>query len=178
MAKNKKYNKTMHRKIDSVSSSFTEEIWKGVKILIAIAIFLGVFYLLTIYILSKDDSTSSLIDTTPSEADIQYQKILAGNSFSMSDDHYFVLYYDMSDDDIKSLYTNIVSTYEDKDDHDAIYTVDMSSSFNKKYSSDTANEDVQSIDQLKISGPTLIEFEDGDVVDYIEGEKSIQEKLT
>ena len=39
----------------------------------------------------------------------------------------------MSDGQMKSLYTNLVSTYEDIDGHLPIYTVDMSSTFNKKY---------------------------------------------
>src|SRR5699024_8628757 len=126
MANNKQYRRKNHQAVDSMSSSFSLEVGKVVKLFIVIILVFVVFYFLTVYILEKGDSSSAIVATTPAEADIQYQEILAGNSFSMRDDHYYVLYYDMSSDDLKSTYTNIVSTYEDKDDHYAIYTADMS----------------------------------------------------
>lgn len=177
MANNRQYRRKMHSKIDSIDSSFSSEMFKVVKVLIAVLVFLAVFYFLTVYLLERDDTSSSTIDTTPAEADIQYQEILAGNSFSMNDDHYFVLYYDMSSDELKSAYTNMVSTYEDKDEHFPIYTVDMSSTFNKQFVSDTSNPSVQSIDNLKISGPTLIEINQGRVSNYVEGIDTISDAL-
>ncbi len=177
MANNRQDRRKMHQKVDSMSSSFSFEIGKVVKIFIVIILFFVFFYFLTVFILEKGDS-SSIIDTKPAAADIQYQEILAGNSFSMSDDSYYVLYYDMSDERLKSIYTAIVTTYEEQENHDFIYTVDMSSAFNNKYVSDTANLDVESIDDLKISGPTLIEIQNGGVVSYTEGQEAITEKLS
>ena len=72
----------------------------------------------------------------------------------------------------------MISTYEDDESHDPIYTVDMSSTFNKKYTSDKSNKNVEKLEDLQISGPTLIEFEDGEVTEYIEGEDAIREHLT
>lgn len=177
MANNRQYRRKMHQKVDSMSSSFSLEFGKVVKIFIAIILFFVIFYFLTVFILERGDSSFNVIDTTPTEDDIQYQEILAGNSFSVDNDHYYVLYYDMSTEDLKSTYTNIISTYEEQDDHDSIYTVDMSSAFNKKYLSDDANSEVKVVDNLKISGPTLIEFQDGSVVSYIEGQEAITKKL-
>ena len=176
MANNRQYRRKMHQKVDDMPTSFSGMFGNVVKILIGIVVILVLFYFLTVYLLERD-TTSSTIDTTPSEADIQYQEILAGNSFSKSDSHYYVLYYDMSDEDLKSLYTNIISTYEDDDTKDPIYTVDMSSTFNQKYSSDKSNPSVESLDDLEISTTTLIEFRDGNVVDYVEGEDAIRDTL-
>ena len=176
MANNRQYRRKMHSKVDSIDSSFSSEMFKVVKILLAVIVFLAVFYFLTVYLLERDTS-SSIVDTSPAEADIQYQEILAGNSFSMKDNHYFVLYYDISSEDLKSFYTNLISTYEDKDEHYSIYTVDMSSAFNKKFSADTSNPSVQTVDNLKISGPTLIEFSEGKVVGYVEGFDAISDVL-
>lgn len=178
MANNRQYRRKMHQKVDSVSSSFSYEIGIVIKIFIAIILVFVIFYFLTVFILERGDNSSIVIDTTPAKADIQYQEILAGNSFSMEDNHYYVLYYDMVDEELKSIYTNIVSSYEDQDEHDFIYTVDMSSTFNKKYVSDSSNCAVQYVDDLKISGPTLIEFQDGKVVSYTEGQAAITEKLS
>lgn len=177
MVNNRQYRRKMHQKIDSVSSSFSSNVSSIVKICLVIALILVIFYFITLYILEKGDSSSSIIDTTPAVADIQYQEIFAGNSFSMKDNHYYVLYYDMSSDDLKSSYTNIISTYEEKDSHYPIYTVDMSSAFNKRYVSDSAQIDVDSVDDLRVSGPTLIEFKHGKVIDYVEGEDKITEVL-
>ena len=53
----------------------------------------------------------------------------------------------------------------------------MSSAFNKKFSADTSNPSVQTVDNLKISGPTLIEFSEGKVVGYVEGFDAISDVL-
>lgn len=177
MANNRQYRRKMHQKVDSMPTSFSGEFGKIIKILIVIVIFFVIFYFLTVYILKKENLTS-ITDNTPAAADIQYQEILAGTSFTKEDSHYLVLYYDMSDDNLKSLYTNMISTYEDDESHDPIYTVDMSSTFNKKYTSDKSNKNVEKLEDLQISGPTLIEFEDGEVTEYIEGEDAIREHLT
>lgn len=91
MANNKQYRRKNHQAVDSMSSSFSLEVGKVVKLFIVIILVFVVFYFLTVYILEKGDSSSAIVDTTPAEADIQYQEILAGNSFSMRDDHYYVL---------------------------------------------------------------------------------------
>lgn len=178
MANNRQYRRKMHQKVDSISSSFSSEFSKVIKIFVVIILFFVIFYFLTVYLLEKGDDVSTIIDTTPADADIQYQEILAGNSFSMDDEKYYVLYYDMSLESLKSTYTNIISSYEEKDDHTTIYTVDTSSAFNKKYVADRSNRDVEEIQDLKVSGPTLIEFEQGNVTSYFEGEDAIADELS
>lgn len=177
MAKNRQYRRKMHEKVDSIPSSFDGNVKQIFIVILVIAVVLVVFYFLTVYILSKDTSTSEFINSKPEEADIQYQEILAGNSFDIDEDNYYVLYYDMSDENLKSFYTNMITTYEEIDTHLPIYTVDMSSTFNKKYVSDEANYDVSKVEDLKISGPTLIEFDSSKVVEYVEGKDDIQQKL-
>lgn len=176
MANNRQNRRKMHQKIDTMSTSFSGEIGKVIKVLIAVVIFLTVFYFLTVYLLNNDTDDAD-IDTTPGEADIQYQEILAGSSFNISDDKYLVLYYDMSDENLKSDYTNMISTYEGKEEHFPIYTVDMSSTFNKDYVADSSNKDVDSLENLKISKATLLEFENGEVINYIEGKDDIKQFL-
>ena len=175
---NRKYRRQVHQKVDSIPTSFSLEFGKVIRILVVIAVVLVVFYFLTAFILKHGSRVSTTVDNTPTEADIQYQEILAGNSFSQKDDHYFVLYYDMSDANLHSIYTNIVSMYEDNDDYFPIYTVDMSSTFNKKYVADVSNSSVKELNDLKISQPTLIEFENGSVIDYIEGKEAIRDNLS
>ena len=110
MAKNRQYRRKMHEKVDSIPSSFDGNVKQIFIVILVIAVVLVVFYFLTVYILSKDTSTSEFINSKPEEADIQYQEILAGNSFDIDEDNYYVLYYDMSDENLKSSYTNMITT--------------------------------------------------------------------
>ena len=54
MANNRQYRRKMHSKIDSIDSSFSTEMFKVVKVLIAVLVFLAVFYFLTVYLLENE----------------------------------------------------------------------------------------------------------------------------
>lgn len=172
MANKKRKNNKMYKKIDNVDTSFKEESFKVVKVLAIVLIFLGIFYLLTVYLINKDTSSSST-EKEVSEATIQYEEILAGSSFSINDSEYLVLYYDKSSDELKSNITNLISSYKEKDEHLSIYTVDMSSAFNKNFIASSSNKSPDSVSELEISDTTLIKFKDGKVVDYIENYDNI-----
>ena len=76
MAKNRQNRKKTYHKVDSMQTSFSIGFGKVVKILVAVFVFFIIFYFLTVYLLERDTS-SATVDTTPAEADIQYQEILA-----------------------------------------------------------------------------------------------------
>lgn len=171
--------KNRYNNIDIVNTSFKEESWKVIKTLVIVLIFLGCFYLFTTYIVNKN-SNSSTNDTNKSSSDavIQYQEIIAGTSFDIDKDEYLVLYYDKSIDNLKSDITSLISDYEAIDSNVSIYTVDMSSAFNKKFAADEdSNKNPNGVDDLRIVGPTLIKFSNGKVDNYIEGYDSIREYL-
>lgn len=164
----------------STSNSFDSDIWNKMIIVCVIIIFLALFYLLTLYITSKNssDSTSGKSTTNVSDdASISYDEILVGRSFSIDSGEYLVIYYDKSDDNISSDYSELVSNYSAKDDHLNIYTVDMSNGLNKKYASDDSNDEPTKASELAISGPTLIRFTDGEVAEYLEGLDDISDYL-
>lgn len=187
MANKKKKNtkeKAMKRdnssKINQVDlGGFDSDIWGKIFIVLAVIVVFGLFYLLTIYITNKnttDDNNNS--STTNEETVISYDEILLGRSFSMEDEHYIVLYYDKSDEDISSVYDSLVSSYQGKEDALRIYTVNMGSAFNKSYTTTgEGNHNPNNASELSINGPTLIEFSNHAVVDYIEGEESITNYL-
>lgn len=174
MAKhNKQQKKKTYKKIDSVDTNFKGDILRIIKIVVAVLVFFGLFYLLTVYLVNREDSTSDAKDTT-SDPTIQYQEILAGSSFDMKQEEYLVLYYDMSDEKLKSSYTELVSLYEANPEYGFIYTVNMGSAFNQAFVSEDTTTSPGDIDELKISGPTLIHFKSGSVVDYIQGYDDIK----
>lgn len=175
MAKKKTNNKKkMYKAEITTNTSFKESISKIIKILVIVLIIFGIFYLLTVYLTNRKESSSKRI---VSEAIIQYEEILAGSSFNMKSDEYIVIYYDKSNDDLKSNITNYITNYQDKENHLSLYTVDMSSAFNNKFNSSESNDHPSIVNDLKINGPTLIKFINHDAADYIEGVSEIENYL-
>lgn len=179
MAKKKSKNKNKKEMI-KVNSKIDSSILNKFYAVIGIICFLAFFYLLTLYITTKnsEDTTSNNDSNTNTEATISYEDIMVGRSFSMSDGEYLVLYYDKTDSDISSTYSNLVDTYSQDTDHLNIYTVNMGNSFNSSYTTtDDSNKTPASVSDLKINGPTLIKVSEGTAVEYIEGEEAITDYL-
>jgi len=180
MAKKKKQEnqKDNLKKIEK-AGSFDSDIWGKVFIVLGILCFLCAFYLLTIYITNKNSTDTTSNDKKEAEETvISYDEIMVGRSLDMSDGDYFVLYYDMSDENISGTYSSLVSGYKSKEDHLNIYVVDMSSSFNKPYATDKeSNKNPSKASEILVNGPTLIKVSNKQVSDYVEGEESITNYL-
>jgi hemolysin activation/secretion protein len=179
MAKKKEIKKMKEsQKIEAVGMDTKSQVLRGIKVLVVVLVVFGLFYLLAWYITSKNASstTTNTTNTSNTEAEIDYTTILASDTFKMGG-NYLVLFYDMSDKDIKSTYTSLLSTYKAKSSHLTIYSVDSSSSFNKKYISTSSNTNPESIDDLKVNGPTLMEINDGKCSSYVEGKDAISSYL-
>jgi len=54
----------------------------------------------------------------------------------------------------------------------------MSNGINKFKASETSNRSATNVDELAISGPTLIHFSNGSIIDYYEGEEEITSFLS
>lgn len=162
MAKRKNNGRRRNRKNNTeVVDEINYEPKKVLKIIIIMVITLGVFYLLTLGILSKKDSVYGKINSS-----IQYNKILVGQSFNQKRKEYLVLYYNSKKDDMDTIHT-LISNYNDKKDKIFLYTVDMSEAFNKQFISDESNTNPTTAEELKIAGVTLIHFKDNKVLSYV-----------
>ena len=180
--KNKELEKKLkqeRKKINNVSVT-DSDIWSKVIIVCVIICVFCAFYFLTVFI-SKDDSSSTNSNSsnkkTTETTNISYDEILLGRSFSMEDGEYLVLYYDKDNSDLSSEMSSALSTYNNKDSHLNVYTVDMSDALNSSFTSDEANHDAKDVSEMKISGPTLIKFNNNKIDDYIEGKEEITEYL-
>ena len=180
--KNKELEKKLkqeRKKINNVSVT-DSDIWSKVIIVCVIICVFFAFYFLTVFI-SKDDSSSTNSNSsnkkTTETTNISYDEILLGRSFSMEDGEYLVLYYDKDNSDLSSEMSSALSTYNNKDSHLNVYTVDMSDALNSSFTSDEANHDAKDVSEMKISGPTLIKFNNNKIDDYIEGKEEITEYL-
>ena len=122
----------------------------------------------------KDDSKTEENETV---SEIQNEKILASSIFDKEDDEYYVLMYDGSTE-WASLYSMIYSEYKYIEDATPMFWVDLSDSFNKGIlvtGDEETNSDAQEYSELKVMVPTLIHIEDGENVDYYEGEDVVEE---
>lgn len=169
----KKNNKKV--KFES-SSSFDGEYKKIIIITLVVLAFLVAFYFITVAILDKGDSSTKNINTDE-EVEIQYKEILVGTSFSMKDSSYLVVYYDTTDEENASTISSAISTYRTNNKDSHIYYVDMSNALNKSFVSEESNSSAGSASELKINGPTLINFSDGKIVEYVEGTEKIVDYL-
>ena len=176
MAKGKRNSKKQNiKKIESVGG-FDGDIKGKIIAVICILCFFGLFYLLTLYITNKN--TDKKDDKSTEEVTISYDNILLGRSLSMGDGEYLVICYDKSNEEINSTYSTLVSNYKYKSEHLKIYTVDMSSSFNKKFITDgESNKNPESVDAFAINGPTLFKVTESRVSEYVEGEEAISSYL-
>ena len=103
---------------------------KKTIIIIVIALFLLVgMYFLTKVILNKDVEEDKIMENT-----IQYDEILAGESFNQDEDEYYVIYYDSSNE--YSTISSLISSYQLNNSDTRLYSVDISNGMNKKYVTD------------------------------------------
>lgn len=169
MAKKKSKNKKI---VNNISSGTDTK--NVVKVIVVVLIVFFLVYLLTIYITSN--STDEVVKKQIENTTIQYDEILAGTSFDQKDNEYLVLFYNVDEDENSTYYT-LKSDYEAKDDSHPIYYVDLGNSMNKGCVATEDNPYATSVEELKISQPTLIKISNHKVEDYLIGENQIKNYL-
>ena len=134
------------------------EVKKTIIIIVVAAILLVGMYFLTTLILSKDTEEEKVTENA-----IQYDEILAGESFNQ-DGEYYVIYYDSSDS--YSSISSLISSYQLNNKDTKLYSVDLSNGMNKKYITD-GDVVTSSASSLKVKDTTLLKFKNGKVTDTI-----------
>ena len=177
MSKGKRNYRKKNTKREEKNVVEEQNVWRILTIAGCVVLFLCFFYFVTLY-LTRESRTNNNSNQSNSTTTILQNEILVGRSFDMSDGEYYVLYYDTSDDEIASTYSEIVSTYNGLSDKLKLYTVDMNNILNKSYVSESGNSSPSSAEEVQINGPTLIKFNNHQVVDYIEGEEGIRNTLS
>ena len=152
----------MYMKRDYLNSKkgLPSEVKKTIIIIVVAIVLLVGMYFLTTFILNSDSGDEERI----TENTIQYDEILAGESFNQSDDEYYVIYYDSSDE--YSTISSLISSYQLNNSDTKLYSVDLSNGMNKKYvtDGDIVTDDASS---LRVKANTLLKFEDGEVIETI-----------
>lgn len=96
------------------------------------------------------------------KAEIQSTKILCGSILNRKDTEYYVLAYEMAEDNAV-LYNSILEKYNNSQNKFPIYTLDLSNSRNNICLGDTLNI-TNDITKLKLTVPTLLKVSNKQIV--------------
>ena len=149
------------------SSVESDEYKKLIKLILIIAIVFLIFYLATIMFTKKNHDDIFANDLNANE--IQYDEVIVGNMFDKSGDYYVLLL--EKDDPYKDLFTSYLTNIRK---NTKIYTVDLSSAFNKAYLSDEYSYETSN---FKTKGTLLLEISDKNIKNHYESKEDILSKL-
>lgn len=141
------------------------------KLLIIISVILIVFVIIYFFIgifITKEIDLFNNNESEQETSSIQYEEILAGETFNMNQDEYYVIFSD-SKGNYYSIYKNIITNQVDK----KIYIVDISNPLNNAYVSEESNSNAQKASDLRIKDNTLIKINQKQNVEYVEGKNQI-----
>lgn len=134
-------------------------------------------YLLTKYVVKKDNSTNNS-STTEEKSYIDPNTAIVGTMLNKSSDAYYVIIYDKTKDNATTYYS-LVSTYKAKDKALKVYTVDLSNSLNKKYiaTDNKTNPKATNLEDLKFGEVTLLKVKNNKITETYETTDAIKKAL-
>ena len=145
------------------------EVKKTIIIVVVAVVLLVGMYFLTTAILNQDTPEEKI-----TESAIQYNEILAGESFNQGDGEYYVIYYDSSNE--YSTISSLISSYQLNNSDTKLYSVDLSNGMNKKYITD-GDIVTDNASSLRVKDTTLIKFNDSEVSEVITDVNEIKRVL-
>lgn len=148
------------------------EVYKLIKIFLILVLCFGIFWGITMIVTKRQSNVSGSGEAQERIATIQYDKILVGELLNQKRDHYYV-YLDQGDHQYYTLYSSYISSYMSKEDAQKIYTVDMLDPFNKAFWSNESKFDIEKVADLKVKEATVLEIENGEIVEIYEGNKEV-----
>ena len=154
MAKKEKRNYKM--------TTTTELDYKRViKITIGVLLVIGIVYLVTAISSGEIKLNKKKANT---EVSINYQEIIAGETFNRKASEYYVLYFNFTDSKA-SYYLTLIDSYNSQDNSLPFYIVDLEKKINTEYATDT----------LKVNHPTILKISDSKVSQVITGHDNVVE---
>ena len=156
-------------------ANYDDELVRGFKILVTVVVLIGIIYFATAFLTGEIKFNNKKTEEKE-EVTIQYDEIVAGQSFTRKDTSYYVLYYNFTDKTAND-YLHLKDNYLSKEDSLNVYIVDLDKVFNQsiiKDKDDSINEKPTSIKDLKVDSPTLLKFSKGKVTKRVVGKEKIE----
>ena len=133
---------------------------KVIKIGVGVLLVLGLVYLVTA--IASGEIKLGKKENEKIETEIQYQEIIAGETFNRNASEYYVLFMNFTDS-YASYYLSLIDNYQMKDNSLAFFTVDMEKKINSDY---VTNE-------LKVENPTILKISNSKITETITGKDNI-----
>ena len=108
-------------------------------------------------------------------AEIQNTKIICGSILNREDNEYFVLGYEMNEENA-TLYETIIERYNSSSNKINLYKLDLGNSRNSICKGDSLNIS-NDLTNLKLTVPTLLKISNGQIVENYTDYNSIKNKL-
>jgi len=143
-----------------INTSTDVDYMKVIKIGIGVLLVLALVYFVTA--LATGEIKFGKEATEEEETIIQYDEIIAGETFNRPEEEYYVLYMNFTDT-FASYYLSLIDTYETSDDSLNFYTVDIEKVINTDY---VTNE-------LKVENPTILKISNSKITETITGRDNI-----
>ena len=174
MSKKQKKNKV------KISSTTTDlEISKVIKILVGVLLVLALTYFIAA-LMTGDIKFCQKEKEEEKEVSIQYEEILAGETFKQDKNEYYVMYFNFTDN-VASSYLTFKDTYSYKENSLDFYIVDLEKGFNQdfiKEENGEYKENPSSIEDVRVTNPTILKISNHKVVEQIEGKEEVLKYLT
>jgi len=149
-----------------------KEIRSFVRILtVILVIFLGLY----IYGSIKGDNKNK-IERTNKAGTVNYETLIVGTMLSKPDKEYYVLAFDSNSLDNNYIVT-LANSYKSSTKALPVYTIDLSSEFNKSYVASESAYDKEDLSLIKFKSTTLVKVVDGKISKFIEDEDTIIKEL-
>ena len=161
------------------TDSFKEtEMSRMVKILFGVVlIFLLIYFGFSIYS-GELFGPEEVVEEEPVE--FQDVNMLAGTTFNMDHDEYYVLYFDYSNKGEASTMQLLYKDVFKPNNGTKMYLSDLSNKFNEPYiakEGEQINKAPKNINELKVTNPTLIKIKDKKVIEFITGHDKVKEYI-
>lgn len=174
-----KIKKQIEKKNDNIDEVYS--IKSMIKILCAILILFGVFYLLTTILVKNDNKNNNESDST---VVIDASKITLSQLFNRPEEEYYViatmssLYNSLHVEmDYINIYNEYINNYKQKENSLKFYYVDLDNALNKKYISDDINL-TNDLSKLKINNEILLKIKKKKIEKTYVGKNEIIDKLS
>ena len=159
----RKYAKKYGKQPEPAVVTDDKSLKKYIKIIVVVLLIVGLFYLLSATLITKELGSTKKENKTETKVD---NTILAKNSLRQTDEIYYVYYYDFNNKLTKI--ENNISKLDNK-----VYRVNTSDALNSNFVSEESNPNAKALEEIKIKAPTLIKVENGTILEYYETEDNI-----
>ena len=142
----RKYAKKYGKQPEPAVVTDDKSLKKYIKIIVVVLLIVGLFYLLSATLITKELGSTKKENNTETKVD---NTILAKNSLRQTDEIYYVYYYDFNNKLTKI--ENNISKLDNK-----VYRVNTSDALNSNFVSEESNPSAKTLEEIKVKAPTLL----------------------